>query len=545
MTGTTVTRRWIAPLCGAALVGAHAAALPLFVARTGRPSLRVTIEAPRRAAGDRLEVRASLPDGLADRTTIHLDGQESGPAENLASITAAPAPPGLHRLEWRAAYRGGIERRVGWTQLTGPYQDPASPPCGARILFGQRLLDDGAAGPGTIAHVMAGLIDGEMRGFERWPVGSYQRIESLALDWVGADPVRGARGHLRVAVDLALTSATIGLTVRLEPRLEKGELLIEARTEARVDLDNRVYQWAVDLLHGDEILSRLARRQIAGALDDLLTVPPPLDLGGGRTIELAFCRDSDVEIVSGQYAAVRLEARLDQAARIGAQNGRTGGPVLLPAEPPLATPPLAAPVALELDGNALNGLLYVLWATGYFEEALAEAKVVESFHSDPIVADLLSVRVRGPILPLPPTVAAARRPGASYELGVASTFWLADGDLLTPAHLFGRAGFELRPRVADVALTLGELGLTCEPEPGLLEPCYPELAAELIARAPELHGELSSWFGRVMSQLLVERDLTPPDSPARYRIERTDVVPPPPGRHGPLRLELHGRIQPN
>ena len=534
-------RRFIAPLCGAALLAAHAAALPLLVARAGRPSLAVEIRAPRRAAGDRLEVEASMPPGLAGRTRLHLDGQDSGPAENLAELTAQPLAPALHRLEWRAAYRGGVERRVGWSQMTGPYQDPDHPPCGARILFGQRLLDDGAAGPGTIAQVIASLVDGELRGFERWPVGSYQRIKSLALDWVGPTP--DMPGHLRVAVDLALSSATIGLTVRLMPRVAAGELLLDARTEARVDLDNRIYQWAVDLINGDEILSRLARREIAGALDDLLTVPPPLDLGGGRSIELAFCRDRDVEIVSGQYAAVWLEARLAPAAAAGARNGRTGGPVLLAAEPPIAPRPLAAPIGLELDGNALNGLLYVLWATGWFEEALAEAKVVESFHQDPVVADLLSVRVRGPILPLPPTVTASPRPGASYQLGIASTFWLADGDLLTPAHLFGRAGFELRPSIADVALTLGELGLTCEPAPGRLEPCYPELAAELVARAPELHGELSSWFSRVMSELLVERDLTPPDSPARFRIERTEVVAPPAGRHGPLRLELHGRIQ--
>jgi hypothetical protein len=538
-------RRWIAPLAGAALLAAHAAALPLLVA-VERPSLLVDIRAPRRAPGGTLAIAAALPDGIADRTRVFVDGQEAGPADNLAVITSRPTVPGLHRLEWRASYRGGIERRVGWTQMTGPYQDPAHPPCGARILFGQRLLDDGAAGPGTIAHVLAGIIDGELRGFERWPVGSYQRIKSLALDWVGPDPAKKTtRGHLRVAVDLALSAATIGLTVRLEPRIAGGELLLDPTTEARVDLDNRIYQWAVDLIHGDEILSRLARHQIAGALDDLLTVPPPLDLGDGRRLELAFCRDRDVEIVSGQYAAVWLEARLVEAALLGAKNGRGEGPVLLPAEPPLATRPLAAPIALELDGNALNGLLYVLWATGYFEDALAQAKVVESFHDDPIVKDLLSVRVRGPILPLPPTVSAARGPGASYELGVASTFWLADGDLLTPAHLFGRAGFELRPRIADLALTLGELGLTCEPEPGRLEPCYPELAAELIARAPDLHGELSSWFARVMTELLIDRDLTPPDSPARYRIERTDVVPPPAGRHGPLRLELHGRIQSN
>jgi len=534
-------KRWIAPLAGVGLLAAHAAALPLLVARAERPSLVVDIDAPRRAPGRNLQISASLPRGIADRTRVFIDGMDAGPAEQLGN---QPIGPGLHRVEWRAAYRGGIERRVGWTQMTGPYQDPAHPPCGARILFGQRLLDDGAAGAGTIAHVLAGIIDHELSGFERWPVGSYQRVKSLALDWVGPDPTKPtSRGHLRVAVDLALSSATIGLTVRLVPRIDNGELALDATTEARVDLDNRLYQWGVDLIHGDEILSRVARRQIAGALDDLLTVPPPLDLGDGRRLELAFCRDRDVEIVAGQYGAVWLEARLVEAALIGAKNGRAEGPVLLPTELPLATRPLAAPIALELDGNALNGLLYVLWATGYFEDALAQAKVVESFHSTPIVKDLLSVRVRGPILPLPPTVSAARRAGASYELGVATSFWLADGDLLTPAHLFGRAGFELRPRITDVALTLGELGLTCEPEPGRLEPCYPELAAELIARAPELHGELSSWFARVMTELLIDRDLTPPDSPARYRIERTDVVPPPAGRHGPLRLELHGRIQ--
>jgi hypothetical protein len=536
-------QRWIAPLCGAALLAAHAAALPLLVARAERPSLIVDVGAPRRAAGERLEVAAALPDGLAARTALYLDGQKVGPAGFLPELVRRPVAPGLHRIEWRAGYRGGVERRVGWSQLTGPYQDPAHPPCGARILFGQRLLDDGAAGPGTLAHLVAGLIDRELDGFDRWPVGSYQRVKSLALAWVG--PQGGARGHLRVAVDLALSAATIGLTVELAPRIERGELVLEPHTEARVDLDNPVYQWAVDLVHGDQILSRLARRQIAGALDDLLTVPPPLDLGGGRRLELAFCEGRDVEIASGQYAAVWLAARLDQAALAGAARGRAAGPVLLPAEPPLATRPLAAPIAIELDGNGLNGLLYVLWATGYFEDALAEAGVVDRFHRDPVVADLLSVRVRGPILPLPPTVSAARRPGASYELAIASSFWLADGDLLTPAHLFGRAGFELRPRIADLALTLGELGLTCEPEPGRLAPCYPELAAALIARAPELHGDLSAWFARVMTELLVGRDLTPPDAPARYRIERTDLVPPPAGRHGPLRLELHGRIQPS
>jgi hypothetical protein len=532
--------RWIAPLVGAALVGLHAAALPLLVARVERPALTVALVAPRRAAGPRLEVAASLPDGLLERATLRLDGQESGPAENLAQLTARDLAPGLHHIEWRVEYRGGIERRVGWSQLTGPYQDPARPPCGARILFGQRLLDDGAAGPGTIAQVVKRLVEAELSGFERWPVGRFERVSGLALDWVGPQP--GKLGHLRVSIDIAMASARLGLTVRLTPRMQGVELMIDARTEVRVAMESRVAQWVIDLIDGDELLSKLARRQIAGALDDLLTVPPPLDLGDGRSLELTFCPDRPVEIVSGRHAAIWLAARLDQAAAIGVQRGRGGAPVLLPPEPLGETRPLAAPIAIELDGNALNGLLYALWATGFFEQVLAEAGIVDSFHRDPVVADLLSVRVRGPLLPVPPTVWAARGGDRSYELGVASYFWLEDGDLLTPAHLFGRAGFAVGSSLTDVAVSLSELGLTCEPEPGILEPCYPELAAELVARAPDLHDELSDWFGQVLTDLLTGRDLAP-GGPARFRIERTDLVPPPAGRHGPLRLELHGKIQ--
>jgi hypothetical protein len=220
----------------------------------------------------------------------------------------------------------------------------------------------------------------------------------------------------------------------------------------------------------------------------------------------------------------------------------------LPADLGSSPAAMTAPLAIELDGNALNGLLYVLWASGYLEEALATSGIVDRFHRDPIVAELLSVRARGPWLPLPPSLVPSPRAGQSYEIGVASSLWLEDVGLRTPAHIFGRAGFSLTarsgvPRAEAPRLSLHDLGLTCEPEPGLLEPCYPELAATLIERAPEVHGELSAWFGEVLAELLIDREIAPSGSGAQFRLRRSAIRSPPAGRHGPLRIDLIGQLE--
>ena len=557
----------LVPLAGLALVAAHAAALPLLVEVTAREPLRVELRAPLRAAGaGALAIEADLPDHLVQRAEIWIDGEPRGGAGSLGALAAAapdggPYSAGMHRIEWRLGYRGGAERRVGWTQLTGPYQDPADPPCSVRVLFGQALLDDGAAGPHTVAHLVRTLAARELAGFDRWPLGRFERVGDVRLRWTGPeDGASGGEGgaardgHVRADIEVVLTRAALALTVRLAPRIEAGELRFAAHTEARVRVESRVVQWLVDLVRGDALVTRLARHEIAGALDDLLTVPPPLDLGGGRAIELSFCRDRPVEIVTGSHAAVWLAVRLDQAAAAAAARGLPGGPPLLDPALGIAAPAAAAvpavppagagpPVAIELDGNALNGLLHILWSTGFLEEALAREEIVERFNRDPLVTGLLLVRARGLSLPLPPTASPARRPGETFELAVASALHIDDGPLSTPAHLFGRVGVTVSGAL-EVALSIRELGLTCEPRPGLLDPCYPELAAELIERAPELHGELSRRFTRLLARLFIQRDLGPPGGEGRFRIDRSRVRPPPAGRHGPLRIELEGRVLP-
>ncbi|HWM87342.1 MAG TPA: hypothetical protein VNO33_15930 [Kofleriaceae bacterium] len=526
----------LALVAGAALVAGHAAAFPWLVRRLDRSPLTVRVRGPLVAPGPGLALTAEIPGDAAARTRVAIDGREIG----LSSLDHAVAP-GLHRVEWRARYRGGAERRVGWTQLVGPYQDPAHPPCSARVLIGQRFLDDGAAGNGSLADLLAGMIDREMRGFEAFPVGSFERLRAISMRWVGA--AAGERGHLRVALELGFTRAALDLVIRIAPELAAGHLRLTSRTQAHVRLQNRLVQWVSDLIEGDEIASRMARREITAALDQVMTAPPPLPLDDGHQLELAYCADRDVEVVGGSHASVPLAVALAPAAAAARRAGRAGGPVLLPPERSEPTGRMSAPLAVELDGNALNGLLYVLWATGYLEEALAGSGLVDRFHRDPIVTELLSVRARGPALPLPPTLAASSRAGQSFEIAVASSLWLDDGGLSTPAHIFGRAGFELTAAHVAPRLTLHDLGLTCEPEPGLLEPCYPELAAQLIERAPEVHGQLSAWFGDLLAQLLIDQEIAPAGSIARFRLERSAIHSPPAGKHGPLRIDLLGRLE--
>ena len=540
----TRRRRILALAAGVALVAGHAAALPWLMDRLDRAPLVVRVRAPLVAPGAALSLAAvDVPPDAAARARLFIDG------EDVAAVPAAGAvyvarPPGLHHIEWRARYRGGVERRVGWTQLAGPFQDPAHPPCGARLLVGQRFLDDGRAGPGTMAHLVAGLVDREMSGFEAFPVGTFERVRAIAMRWVS--PAGGDAGHLRVSLAFGFTHAVLDLTIRIAPHLAGGQLRLSSRTDARVHLRSRVVQWVSDLIHGDDIAARMARGEITATLDDIMTAPPPLPLGGGRALELAYCADRDIEVVGDSHASVPLAVALGPAAAAARRAGRAAAPVLLPAEPgavPAAA--MTAPLAVELDGNALGGLLYVLWGTGYLEEALAASGIASRFDRDPVVRELLSVRARGPALPLPPTLTASRRPGESYEIGVASSLSLEDGPQRTPAHIFGRAGFELTGTGAgrQPRLSLRDLGLTCEPEPGLLEPCYPELAAALIERAPELHGQLSAWFGDLLTDLLIDRDIAPTGSGARFRLRQSVIVPPPPGRHGPLHIDLMGQLE--
>ena len=62
-------------------------------------------------------------------------------------------------------------------------------------------------------------------------------------------------------------------------------------------------------------------------------------------------------------------------------------------------------VALD-DEDALNALLYELWRSGYLDRRLAGAGLDRRFNDDPLVTELLSIRISPPRLALPPVIAA-------------------------------------------------------------------------------------------------------------------------------------------
>src|SRR5690606_11954935 len=121
--------------------------------------LSVALSAPPAAPAP--AIGGAVPGALARRIETRLDGQG----------------PGLVRRTWTVRYRGGFERTVGAAQLVGPFQDPAARACTGRIVVSQRLLDDGRAGPGTVAAEVARALDAELAGESYVGVGSYRRVE--------------------------------------------------------------------------------------------------------------------------------------------------------------------------------------------------------------------------------------------------------------------------------------------------------------------------------------------------------------------------------
>src|SRR5204862_85239 len=75
------------------------------------------------------------------------------------------AGPGIHRVSWRTEHRGGFVDEVGAAQLVGPFQDPARPPCGIRLVVGQAFLDREVA-----PLVQSGIADA-MKDFDQPLVG--------------------------------------------------------------------------------------------------------------------------------------------------------------------------------------------------------------------------------------------------------------------------------------------------------------------------------------------------------------------------------------
>lgn len=500
-------------LLGAAVVAAHAALLPVAIDACRRPPLEVRIAAP--VAADELTVEAEIPAELAHRVERTTEG----------------AGPGLRHVSWAVRYRGGIERSAGFTQLVGPFQDPAAPPCALRVVVGQAFLD-------RLEPMVRAELTRQLAGFEQFPIGDFERIARVELRWASREAGdriprrRGADAALHVAVTVRFERAAVAVDLALYPRIAHGELTLDHAIDAAIDWDSRILQRASDLLGGDRLARLAAGRELDAGLKSILAPPPELPLPGGATLRFDYCPDAPITATPGGHIAVPLALQLESA---GAIAPIATGPWPLPD----ATSP-DAPLALDLTADVLNGVLHELWRTGYLDRQLDDLDLEARFNADPLVQALLSVRVADLDLPLPPVLEPTGSASPDFWLAAETAVTLADGPRITPARLYGRIGARLGTEDSrlGVALSLTDLHLTCHPEPALLTPCYGDLVAALRDQAGDLHGELTRLFTDTFTELVIQEAIVAPDL-GTFRIEEARLSAPAPGL---LRVSLDGSV---
>ncbi len=537
-----------AVLAGAGLLIAHAALAPALVAWTARPALRVAADGP-------MVVAEPATAGTGGHTLDGVVALEDDDGDG----------PGLVRHRWRARYRGGVERVVGRVRLLGRFQDLAAPPCGGRIVVGQRLLDDGHAGPGTVAAVVARELSAALATVDNLAAGRFRKLEGLHLTWtsmlehpfeLGMFPASALRaptptGYLRAEAIAVFERVEVPVVVTALPRIDGGQLGFIIGVRARLDFGNRVLDWVNDRLGGNGLVTRVARGQLDTSLLAALGPPPPLELPGGRTLVVELCPDRAVEIVAGSHAAVPVRWRL---GNVGNATGDLA--IRPPAHGPIVWPPPdpAAALTLDLDLDGLDGLAYELWRTGYFDELLAQLDLPGRFNQDPLVQSLLSLRLGAMRLALPPTLAAG--PDQRLRLALAVAVELEDGALITPAQAWGLIDVDLagRPPTGATAATtsstiatdvdLAGLDLTCEPSPGLLTPCFADLVATVRDATGDVGSTLGGALGDALTALFVDRRLAADLAPAALAITGARAQGRRVGAQAMVRIELDAHLEP-
>jgi hypothetical protein len=526
---------------GLAIVAAHAAGFAALAARCRGTELAVEVAGP--PASPVLALDAAPPAELAGRVVVD---DTTGP---------------LHRRRWTVRYRGGALRSVGAVQLVGPFQDPAAVRCSGRVVVGQHLLDDGRAGPGTIAAAMRRELDAVLRGLTVVGAGALVRVAGFALRWAelahhpedrgvledsGGD---AGHGYVRASATLVFERVAVPVVVALIPAVSPRELRFHPAARAELAFENRTLQWLSDRLGGNWFASRVARQEVDAAIVTALAPPPPFALSGGQTLRFTYC-DEPVQIVEGAYAALPF----------GVAIGLARDPRILPPElgpGPREAPSPGAQLALDLDLDALNALLYELWRGGALDRQLAEAGLDRRFNDDATVAALLSLRISPPVLALPPVVTAAPD---GLRLSAEARIAIRDGQAATTGRIWGGLDFRFSPRaraIEPVAVDLGELELSCErpgtagprsgpairPAATTLVPCYSDVVAALRGRAGELHGALTAAFARLLSDIFVGR-LSAAGVGAELVIRGAAPALVSSGRSATLHLELDAALVP-
>jgi hypothetical protein len=428
--------------------------------------------------------------------------------------------------------------------LVGPFQDPAKPACSGRVVVGQRLLDDGHAGPNTIAGEMAKNIDAELHGESFFGAGDYRRVEGTSLRWaeLAAHPDdaklvgEAPHGYVRVETKLIFDRVDIPIVVVLIPEPSAKELRFRIASHAELDFDNRVLQWVSDKLGGNKLATRLARREIDGALVTALAPPPPFELPGGEKLTFGYC-DGPPEIVDGVSGALPFSVaigRIDRDPRI-----------LPPRLGPAVHAPLArdGTLAIDLDLDAANALLFELWRTGFLDRRLAEAGLDRRFNSDPIVTEFLSLRISAPVLALPPVLGAYGTD--KLQMFADARISIVDGDTRTTGRVWGGLDFKFsQQRVEPVGVDLGALELSCERTPTTLVPCYADLVGALRDRGADFHGALTKTFTDLLANIFVNRRVGARGLSADLVIHSASPSVKLSGNNGSLHLELDTTLAP-
>lgn len=498
---------------GLGLCAAHAAAF-FALAADPPPPFELVVDAP--AANPTLTLEAAIDPAVDPELARRL--------RKIPDEPPVPSGAGLRRVRWRAEYRGGYVRTVGASQLVGPFQDPAKPPCSGRVVVGQRLLDDGAAGPGTIAHLVRPLLEAELAGVGQFPVGDFREVKGLSLAWAELSghpddaamlkeavpsPPRGTPpplGYLRATATLSFERVDIPITLAVIPHLAGHGLGVRIAARARLSFENRALQWLSDLTGADRLASMLARRQLGELVVSALEPPPPFPLPGGGALRFSTC-EQEPQFSEGSFAALPFSVSIEP---IGGAPYHL--PPLLPSGP---TPPAsAAPIALELDLNALNALLHGAWRTGFLGRQLGAANLDTRFNTDPTVTTYLSVRITTPSLQLPPVVTAEPD---GLRLSAEASIYLHDSENIQEG-ISARVWTTMRLQAARESSTttteapplrasLHQLELTCEPRTDVLTPCYADLVSAMQARVTDFDAALTSTLSSIIRGLFVDRTM--------------------------------------
>jgi hypothetical protein len=467
--------------------------------------------------------------------------QRSGGSELAVEVPALVVrdggPPGLQRKRWTASYRGGHVREVGVTELVGPFQDPKAPACSGRIVVGQKLLE-------AMAPVMKDMVTAEMRGIDIFPVGAFRKIRSLSLEWARAESSPGDRrllgkdgapdGYVRANATVVFDRGDVDLLVAFIPVRSPASLKFRIAAIADLDFNNSLLRWVGDKLGADRIATGVARDQIDDILVTTFAPPPPFELPGGQTLQFTYC-DGPIEIADGQYGALPFAVAFSPLSN---------APHVLPPRfgaGTRATPSADTTLALDLDVDALNALLFELWRTGWLDRQLADVGLDRRFNTDPTVTDYLSIRISPVKLALPPVIAASP---AGLTLSADARVSIGEGTRFSIGRVFGALDFRfVKPTTTElpVSVDLGALELACERSPTTLVPCYSDLVAAIRGRGAEFHGALTDAFAALLTDIFIDRHLGASDLPAELVI---DAVVPSVTRAGTLHLQLDGKLVP-